>query len=150
MPYRMTWIVPKHVLLTTFSGLVTQEELQQFIIDIRNQLHQGTPPLYHISNSLAMEKVGMSLKALTGLVKSVRLFATLELQIDINHRGGINTFFAALAPQMVGIDARTVTSLDDAIALLKKVNPTLADMTWELPAQTSAGIRPDAAGEEQG
>ncbi len=133
MPYQMAWIVPRRVLLTTFSGMISGTELQRFIAEIRSEVSKGQAPVYHISNSLAMEKVEVSLKSLGDMIKTVPVFSSLGMQIDVNHARGLNAFLAKFSAQIVRIEAHTVSTVDEAIALLKRVDGTLSEAVWEVP-----------------
>jgi hypothetical protein len=133
MPYRIDWLVPRKVLLSTFNGDISKDELHAFIEDSFAHVRNGDKPIYNISNSLAMGRVQVSLKALTDLVKSVSMIGDIGVQIDINHPRTINTFLANVASQVLKIKTYTVTSLDEAIALLKRIDRDLETVTWTMP-----------------
>lgn len=133
MAYRMVWIVPNRVLLTTFEGDITQMELQQFVADIRDRVRNGEAPVYHISNSLDMGKVHLSLKALGDLIKNVSVFAELGAQIDINKPRSLNAFLASLGSQLIRIKSYTVQSLDEAVQVVRRIDPALEDAPWQIP-----------------
>lgn len=131
MPYIIRWAVPKHVLITTFKGLITKEELVQFMHDIRVEIQKGEHPICHISNSLAMDKVQLSLPILLNLIKSFPLANKLSWSIDIN-RNPTNTMLASLATQFVRVRVRTVKTLEDAVEFLKQSDLALRDATWDI------------------
>ncbi|CAG1011855.1 hypothetical protein ANRL4_04511 [Anaerolineae bacterium] len=133
MAYRMVWIVPNRVLLTTFEGDVTQIELQQFVADIRDRVRSGEAPVYHISNSLNMGKVHLSLKALGDLIKNVSIFAELGAQIDINKPRSLNAFLASVGSQLIRVKSYMVQSLDEAVQVVKRVDPALENALWQMP-----------------
>lgn len=133
MAYRMVWIVPNRVLLTTFEGDVTQIELQQFVADIRDRVRSGEAPVYHISNSLNMGKVHLSLKALGDLIKNVSIFAELGAQIDINKPRSLNAFLASVGSQLIRVKSYMVQSLDEAVQVVKRVDPALDNVLWQMP-----------------
>lgn len=133
MAYRIDWLVPRKVLLSTFTGDISKDELHTFIEDIRARIHSGERPIYHISNSLAMGRVQVSLKVLTDLVKSVSMIGEIGIQIDINHPRTMNTFFANVASQIIKLKTYTVGSLDEAVALLKRSDRSLETVTWTMP-----------------
>ncbi len=148
MPYQVVWIVPQRVILTTFTGVVSAAELQGFVVEIVTKLRDGQPPIYHISNSLAMGKVELSFKAVLELVKSVSQFHGLKVQIDVNHPRAFNTFMASAASQLTRLEAHTVPTLAEAIALLKRIDTSLETANWEMPAVEPAllaGVAEDVA-----
>lgn len=145
MPYQMQWIVEKRVILSTFSGIVTRDELLTFINTMLVEVRKGTAPVFHISDSLNLKKVELSLKALLDLVKTFRVFTELGAQIDINRARTVNTFFASAAAKLIRIDAHTVTSLDEAIDLVKRLDHRLGEAVWELPTTNAAELTAVAA-----
>jgi len=56
--------------MTTFSGVISQSELQEFVAQIRTEMPRGIAPIYHISDSLAMGKVQVSMTVLSDLVRA--------------------------------------------------------------------------------
>ncbi len=138
MPYQLIWAVPKRVLLTTFSGVISQLELQEFVVQMRDEVPLGTAPVYHISDSLAMQKVQVSLKALSELVKAWSTFSKLKVQIDVNRPSSLNAFMAKFGAQLIHIEAHTVSSLSEAVNMLKRIDANLADAVWNLPVDKSA------------
>lgn len=142
MPYQIRWIVSQRVLLTTFSGVVTKPELEDYIVQMLTEIPNGKPPLYHVSDSLAMDKVGISLKALTSMVKGLSSFTSLKVQIDINHPRALNTFLASVASQLVKIQSYTVPSLEEAVIMLKRIDSNLELMPWDLPPTTPPAPTP--------
>lgn len=133
MPYQMQWIVEKRVILSTFSGIVTKAELLTFMNTISVEVRKGDAPVFHISDSLNLAKVELSLKALLDMVKTVRVFSELGAQIDINRARTVNTFLASAAAKLIRIDAHTVTSLEEAVDLVKRIDHRLAEAEWNLP-----------------
>ncbi len=148
MPYRIDWLVPRKVLLSTFNGDISKDELHVFIEEIRACVRSGDKPIYHISNSLAMGRVQVSLKVLTDLVKSFSMIGDIGVQIDINHPRAINTFLANVASQVLKLKTYTVTSLDEAIALLKRIDRDLETVTWTMPPPEALGQTSSLAAEK--
>ena len=134
MPYQVRWIVPDRVLLTTFSGVLTQAELKAFIAEVVQLITNGQPPVFHISDSLAMERVDVSLGVLTGLVKAVPTLTGLGAQIDINSPRAINTFLANIGSQLLKLRTHTVPTLTLAVEIIKRIAPELDNVSWKLPA----------------
>ena len=129
MPHEIKWIVEKRVIMTTFTGVVTIPELKEFIEDVQLMIQEGTPLVYHISNSLDMERVQFSLGALQLISRGTKLVGALGWQIDIN-TNAVNKMFANFASQFAGIRTRTFPSLDLAIVFLRHSDPSFMDATW--------------------
>ncbi len=132
MTYNIVWAVEKRVLISTFVGKVTKDDLIGFANTIREMVKQGEHPIYHISNSLQLTKVELSLNALFALVKSVGIITELAWQIDVN-LNPTNKMLAALSSQIIRLRTRTFPSMYDAVTFLKAIDDTLTDVTWNIP-----------------
>ncbi|PJF31987.1 MAG: hypothetical protein CUN52_02340 [Phototrophicales bacterium] len=132
MTYTIDWAVEKRVIISTFIGDVTREDLMSYINQMREWVKQGEQPLYHISNSLELTKVHLSLGALLQLVRSVGIFGHLAWQIDVN-LNPTNKMLAALSSQVIRIRTRTVPSMNDAVNFIKSIDITLANVEWNIP-----------------
>ncbi len=135
MTYHISWAVRKTVLLSTFDGVITREELAQFVAEIRGKVTEANRPCYHISDSLGLTRVELSVRGLKDLVGSLSLFHELAWQVDVN-RNTVNKMLASITTQIVGVRVRTVPTLEEAAIFLKTVNPALANMVWSLPDST--------------
>lgn len=134
MPYQVRWLVPDRVLLTTFSGVLTQADLKVFIVEVVQLITNGQAPVFHISDSLAMERVDMSLGVLTSLIKAVPTLTGLGAQVDINKPHAINAFLANVGSQLLKIRTYTVPTLATAVEMIKRIAPELDTVRWELTA----------------
>lgn len=129
MAYKIDWLVKERVLLTTFSGVITQPELAGFINDIRTEIPKGRPIVYHISNSLALEKVELSLKTFRTMLGAYQMVKELGWQIDVN-TNALNKMFSNLGAQFARIRTRTYPTLEEAIAFLREIDPSLEKEVW--------------------
>lgn len=137
MSYQTIWAVEKRVLLSTFIGNVTKDDLINFTSQMKVLVKQGEPPLYHISNSLQLTKVELSLSALFALIKSLGMFGELAWQIDVN-LNPTNKMLASLSSQILRIHTRTMPNMYDAVTFIKQVEPHLENVTWNLPEPLEA------------
>jgi hypothetical protein len=132
MSYHIVWAVEKRVLLSTFIGNVTKDDLINYTNQTRELVKQGVPPIYHISNSLQLVKVELSLSALFALIKSIGIFGELAWQIDVN-LNPTNKMLASLSSQILRIHTRTMPSMYDAVTFIKQLEPGLENAVWNLP-----------------
>ncbi|MFN8531166.1 MAG: hypothetical protein U0670_21390 [Anaerolineae bacterium] len=129
MPYQLGWIVPKRVILTQFSGNISKDELIRYAMQMQREISSGDSPVYHISDSLNLGKVELSLGAVQKLIRTLPSFKALSWQVDIN-RPGLNTMLAALGSQFAGVRTRTFATQTEAVAFLKSVDETLERAVW--------------------
>ncbi|HRF95251.1 MAG TPA: hypothetical protein PLZ51_08650, partial [Aggregatilineales bacterium] len=123
----------------TFVGNVTKEDLIAFTKDMDAMVKEGQEPVYHISNSLQLTKVELSLPALFSVIKSIGTLRSLAWQIDVN-LNPTNKMLASLSTQLMRIQTRTMPTLYEAVSFLKNVDETLQTATWNIP--TPAEIKP--------
>lgn len=131
MTYTIAWAVEKRVIVSTFVGDVSKEDLIAYIGQMREWVKEGHPPLYHISNSLQLTKVHLSLGALLQLVRSMGMFSHFAWQIDVN-LNPTNKMLAALSSQIMRIRTRTVSTMNDAVNFLKSIDESLMQATWHI------------------
>lgn len=140
MPHTTQWIVEKRVLYSVFHGKITAEELHLFINAVRSEIREGTPMVHHISNSLDLERVEMSLATFKNLTGAYKMAGELGWQVDIS-RNRLNRMFVSMATQFTNVRSRGVENFDDAVEFLKRVDDTLADATWIVPDDLGDGLR---------
>jgi len=131
MPHEMRWLVDKRVVLTTFHGNITAEELTQFVTEIKAYIADGTPLVHHISNSLDLQKVEFSLGTISSVAKAASIIGQLGWQVDVNINP-INRMFANLGSQFANIRTRTFATQQEAIDFLKENDTTLAELVWKI------------------
>ena len=139
MTYTISWAVEKRVIVSTFVGDVTKEDLIEYTNQMREWVKEGEQPLYHISNSLELTKVHLSLGALLQLIRSVGVFGHLAWQIDVN-LNPTNKMLAALSSQIMRLRTRTVPSMNDAVNFIKSIDDSLIDAKWNISNRCLTGI----------
>ncbi len=130
MAYKTVWLVKDRVLLSTFSGIITQPELESFIAEVRSEIAKGRPLVHHISDSLGLEKLELSIKTFRSLLSAYKMIGELGWQVDVN-KNSLNKMLSGLGAQFVRIRARTFASMEEAVNFLKEIDPTLANEVWE-------------------
>lgn len=131
MPYTIDWIVERRIILTTFYGSITADELKEFIAEVRAKAADGIPLVHHISNSLSLRGVEFSLGTARNLVGALDMLKELTWQIDIN-TNPINRMFANIIAQFAGMRTRTFKTPEEAVDFLRTNDPTLQDTEWNM------------------
>ncbi|HEX2620935.1 MAG TPA: hypothetical protein VHL11_12330 [Phototrophicaceae bacterium] len=129
MSYYIDWLVKDRVLLTTFSGIITLDEINEFIDSLFMASRNGKPPVHHISNNLGIQGIEFSLKALQTLTMAKQMTYGMGWQIDVN-RNTMLELVSSIASQSSGARTRTFTTADEAITFLQECDPTLAKLVW--------------------
>jgi hypothetical protein len=129
MPHQTVWLVEKRVILVTFSGVITAEELAEFVQETEHLIASGIPLVHLITDSLAMERVAFSLGTLRSLALAYQLTGKLGWQIDVNHNPLLK-MLVAIGTQFARVRTRTFKTLADAIQFLKTNDVTLSNAEW--------------------
>jgi hypothetical protein len=131
MAYQLSWYRDRRILLGTFSGDLTPDDLLA-VNDIgTDMIQQGDPPVHDIIDALALEKVPLDLKLLK---KSLRLFQEPNLGwVIVIAKNPLFGFFGSILSQAAGKNVRVVSTWDEALAILARVDTSLSDLN---PAAT--------------
>ena len=132
MPHKIQWLVQDRVIYSEFEGVISGEELQAFIGEVRGLVAEGTPMVDHISNSLQLERVTFSLATAQSLASAVDMIKEIGWQVDIN-QNTINKMFAGITSQFARVRFRTFATYDEAIIFLQHNDDTLAGLDWKTP-----------------
>ena len=127
MAYQLSWYRDKKILLGTFNGVLAPNDL----VDVNNigtdMIRQGTPPVHDIVDALALDKVPFDLKLLN---KSMQLFKEPNLGwVVVIAKNPMFGFFGSILSQAAGKNVRVVSTWDEALAILARVDSSLADLT---------------------
>lgn len=137
MPHQTVWLVEKRVILVTFTGVITAEELVQFIQEVEQHIENGTPLVHLITDSLAMERVAFSLETIRSLALAYNLTGKLGWQIDVNHNQLLK-MLVSIGTQFARVRARTFKTLTEAIQFLKNNDLTLTNAEWRHDSSSTA------------
>lgn len=144
MAHSLHWIVERRVMLTTFHGSVSADELKGFIAEVREQAAEGIPLVHHISNSLDLQRVEFSLATARNLTSALDMMREITWQVDIN-RNPMNRMFANIISQFANVRTRTFPTPQEAVDFLKKIDPTLTEADWKLHLLADDDYKPTSA-----
>jgi len=129
MDYKMNWLKEGRVIHLRIDGEVTIEDLTVFNTEIRKMLDQGTGKVHVISD---MEEVG---KVPTNMLKIREVITyfkhpNLGWHILINHKNNpLSSFLVTVATQAAGLQVRQVSSFEDAVSTISRIDQTLTDFS---------------------
>lgn len=121
---RIMWLLEKRVILVQLAGEFTMPVAQQQALVLKQHIEQGEAPLYVIVDTSRVTTLPKNLREpLT--IATANLKDSKVNQAVIVTSNAVFRFFGTLASKFVGFDFRPVTSLEEAINLLVRVDPTL-------------------------
>src|SRR5262249_22059413 len=130
MPYENGWYFDDRVAFQRIYGNVTIEDLQQNLQSTLLLIDAGTPPVHVISDLREIAKFPMDvnkLKDIFQLPQRPNMGWTLIIT-----NNALLRFFTSIVVQIAHTNYKIVTSYEEALDLLRRVDPTLADI---LPAE---------------
>jgi hypothetical protein len=132
MAYQLTWYRDKRILLGTFSGGLTVNDLAEVNTIGTDMIRQGDPPVHDIIDALALDKVPLDLKLLK---KSMQLFQEPNLGwVIVIAKNPLFGFFGSILSQAAGKNVRVVSTWDEALSILARVDMTLNDLLPQAPS----------------
>jgi hypothetical protein len=132
MSYELTWYREKRILLGTFNGIISPNDLIEVNDAAAAMIREGTPPVHDIINALALDKVPFDLKMLN---RSMQWFKEPNLGwVIVIAKNPMFGFFGSILSQAAGKNVQVVSTWDEALAILAQVDSSLGDLTS--PAST--------------
>ncbi len=123
MPSEISWLIDNRVVLIRDYGVYTAEELVAGLDTLKKYLNDGTPPIYIVQDSTELIKYPTTIQSLRALMQP---HPHVEHIIFINHPQKPGTrFIANLLTSMSGKAFSNVSSLEEALELLRKIDPAL-------------------------
>jgi hypothetical protein len=130
MPYSVSWLVQDRVILTRFHGIVTEQDLIEWLTVQPEMVKSGTPLVHHISYSLEIERWQLSIASLKKLVQGFKKNEDFGWHVEVTSNP-MGKMFGSFATQFAGIRMKYADSLEEAVEFLKGLDITLEEAKWE-------------------
>jgi hypothetical protein len=124
MPQQISWYQEGRIIYDRFEGVVTLNDVREANDSAIALIRAGTPPVHDIVDGLNISKPPFDIKALSA---ATTFFAEPNLGwvIYIN-RSPVLAFLGSLASKVYSGRFKVVHSLDEALATLHQLDPSLA------------------------
>jgi len=124
MPYKINWYIPQRVIHAEYIGDVVNADIEAISREVIPMLEAGITPLYFIANIEQSERISAN------PIKNRQDFAfvsdpRLEFVISCGYLHPIASFFMTIIRQTVSYQHKHFATFDEAIAFLKKHDPSL-------------------------
>src|SRR5688572_8505760 len=124
MPVQIEWLIPKRVIMSRFSGVISLEDIEGWLAILTKMVDEGTPLVHHISDNLQIESIDVSLKTFQVLIKGIKKADHFGWYLSVT-TNPINRMIAALVSQFAGIRVRTYWTFEEALSFLKENDPSI-------------------------
>ena len=131
MPYHVSWLYNNRVILAQAYGEVTIEELVEAVQMLGKMLENAHAPVYLISDSKDIVSYPKQIGQVTNAVVSLKTHAHKLGEILMVDANPIIRFIANIVTQVaVSAHSRSVNSVEEAVAYLRKVDKSFNDAEW--------------------
>ncbi|MBE2270614.1 MAG: hypothetical protein IAE80_20420 [Anaerolinea sp.] len=135
MSYKLSWLLENRIILITYDGVFTKADLETYLkesLDMRDRanavLGAGGPLVHTVTDARRMTKQDLSLQEALKVVETLRKQRVgWSIYIAANK---LDQFLAGVGHQFAGVRYRSVSTVQEGIDFLKKVDDTLADFTY--------------------
>lgn len=137
MPFEVTWYVAGRVSLGRDWGDHTLEEMQASNRISLEHIRSGTPPVHLLFDTLAVTSLPKSYLPMLREIESFRHEPNMGWTVMITNSSVLH-FFGVLSSNLIKQPFIAVKSYEEAHAVLRRVDPTLAALLPEKPASPPA------------
>ncbi len=137
MPFEVTWYVEGRVSLGRDWGDHTLEEMQASNRISLEHIRSGKPPVHLMFDTLEVTSLPKSYLPMLREIESFRHEPNMGWTIMITHSSVLH-FFGVLSSNLIKQPFTAVKSYEEANAVLRRVDPTLAGLLPETPGRPQA------------
>jgi hypothetical protein len=133
MPFESKWYVENRVSAVRDWGELTLEEMRESNKIFLDHIRNGKPPVHLIVDTRAITKMPGSFIPMLKEIEVFRHEPNMGWTIMVTNSSVLH-FFGVLSSNMLKMPLRAVSSYQEANEVLKRVDPTLADVLpekWE-------------------
>lgn len=126
MPFNTFWIYEPRVTCGHFYGQISIEEIYEANAVAIERIRMGTPPVHVIVNTLEIEKIPTSLRAVQELIAYTREPNLGWIIYVSNNR--LISFFNSVVSQLSTAKFLTVDTVEEALSTLQKLDSSLPEL----------------------
>lgn len=124
MPAHISWYQPERIILATFEGDQTIEDITRINNTITEMIRAGKPRVHMIVDTSEMGNIPLKLSQLAAVNAYLRE-PNLGAIVTIGMENILIRFLASMVSQIAHIELKTVKSMDEAMDILHRLDQTL-------------------------
>ena len=137
MPFEVKWYVEGRITMARYYGDHTFEEMQESnTLSIEN-IRAGTAPVHLLLHSLDVTSLPRSYLPMLKEIERFRHEPKMGWTVNVTHSGLLH-LLGVLSSNLLKSPFAAVNTMEEAHALLRKVDPTLADLLPQKSNELSA------------
>lgn len=123
MPYQIEWHLENHVLMTTYEGELTIDELRESNQNTKDFVENTSHTVHNIVDINALEKFPTTIKEMIGVADSLKHENIGWFVIIGSNR--LQSFVVGVLAQIFGAQIKSVNTLEEALTFLRNVDSDL-------------------------
>lgn len=124
MPFEITWLIEKRLVLERLSGVLTPEELEARILKAKQFLESGQPPVHYVIDMREVEKIPLNLREIRHAARLYR-HPALGWTVTFGISNRIIHTLVTIAAKTIEARYRDFATQDEAIRFLYSLDPSL-------------------------
>lgn len=129
MAYEISWLIDERLILITFTGVLTREDLYAVSEAAFTMAESGTAPVHSITDGTHLTSVEIGIDDLRKIMENRSYKSGWSVTVT---PGRMERFLASIANQLFRMKSRHFATFEEAIAFLKDIDPTLPEIS-DLP-----------------
>lgn len=128
MPAHISWYQDERIVLARFEGDQSIEDITQVNTTITEMIKTGKPRVHMIVDTSKMGSIPLKLSQLAAVNAYLRE-PNLGTIVTIGMDNVLIRFLASMVSQIAHIELKTVSTMDEAVDVLKRLDQTLGSDT---------------------
>lgn len=129
MPYEIAWYTEQRVMSIRLYGSVTLDDMERMTQESIDYVTNGSGPVHAIVSQYDVESMPHNLPALLKSMKPRRQ-PNSGFTVVVT-KNPVTRFLGSALFQAVGLEMRTAATFEDALAILRNIDPTLDGLAAE-------------------
>lgn len=129
MPYQTRWLVEGKVVLTEFSGNIDIEDLLENDKDLYRMVTEGEAPVHIICLASEVDKFPKQIAKINQSAEPYLRNEAMGWFVLVGLDNRLIRFIGSTVAQVTKLKMKQTDSLEEAVGVLKKIDPRLADVS---------------------
>jgi hypothetical protein len=126
MPYSVNWFIENEIIYTTYSGVMTTDELKKSSVTIISLIESSPRSLVHIINDGGNVTQALSPKQGLSIIREVKPHPRAGWNISLHEISMFSKMLFMFSSSILGMRNRSFDTMEEAVAFLKEMDSTLS------------------------
>ncbi|MCI0711186.1 MAG: hypothetical protein L0154_13595 [Chloroflexi bacterium] len=126
MAYEISWLIEKRLILITFIGVLSKEDLYAVSEAAFKMAESGTAPVHSITDGTSLTSIEIGIDDLRKIMENRSYKSGWSVTVT---PGRMERFLASIANQLFRMKSRHFATYEEAITFLQAVDTTLPEIS---------------------